>query len=154
MNATLSSEPYRLPSGILAVVVHGVFFALLYFGFSWQSVPPATRSVQVDMWASLPEEVVVVEPAPPVVEEIAQPEQPAEVVKPDIVLKETKKVVAEPVVPKPKKKPVEIKPVEPKPVVAKPVEQKTVEPNPAALLAEQQAARERAEKRVEAARRV
>ena len=152
MSATLSSEPYRLPSGILAVGVHGVFFALLYFGFNWQSLPPATRGAQVvvDLWASLPEEEIVAPPEQPAVEEVVQPEQPEQVIKPEIVLKDTNKAVTEPVMPKPIKKKSEIKPVEPKPVEQKPAEQKSVEPkpveqNPAARIAQQQAAHEQAE---------
>ncbi|MDD5300655.1 MAG: TonB C-terminal domain-containing protein [Gallionella sp.] len=119
-------EPNKLPAGILALLVHGVFFALLYFGFSWQTLPPATMSV--DLWQSLPDEVAV-PPAvektePPKVEE-AVPPQPE--IKPDIVLPDKKKVEAKPV--EEKKKP-KAKPVVQKPSISK---------------AEQQAAREKAE---------
>ena len=157
MSATLTHdltrEPYRLPSGILAVAVHGAFFALLYFGFNWQSLPPATRSVEVvmvDMWSSLPEEVV--EPlVQPVVEEVEQPVAQAEAeIKPDIVLKDTKKIVTEPVAPKPAKNKVEAKKVEAKPAETKPVAVKPAEPSPDARIAEQQAAREQAEKSAQA----
>lgn len=150
MSATAYQEPYRLPAGILAVAVHGAFFALLYFGFTWQTQPAATMSVE--LWRSLPEVAV----APPVqhrVEEVVQPVQPEEVVKPDIALPEKKKMQVKPVekkLPPPKpieKKPLPAKPAEtkavaPKPVESKQVEQKPVEPQPDA--AEQQAARERA----------
>lgn len=122
-------EPNKLPAGILALLVHGVFFALLYFGFSWQTLPPATMSV--DLWQSLPDEVTVppVEPIvektePPKVEE-AVPPQPE--VKPDIVLPDKKKVETKPVE--------EIKKPKAKPVVQKPSISK----------AEQLAAREKAE---------
>ena len=53
MNAAVYQEPYKLPAGILAVVVHGAFFALLYFGFTWQTLSPATMSVE--LWQSLPD---------------------------------------------------------------------------------------------------
>jgi len=93
MNAAVYSEPYKLPAGILAVAVHGAFFALLYFGFTWQTLSPATMSVE--LWQSLPDKVVVALPpvAPPVepkIEKVAPPAQPQEVVKPEIVLPEKK----------------------------------------------------------------
>jgi len=97
MNAAVYSEPYKLPAGILAVAVHGAFFALLYFGFTWQTLSPATMSVE--LWQSLPDNAVVevapppVEPPPlePKIEEIVPPTQPEEAVKPEIVLPEKEK---------------------------------------------------------------
>ena len=100
-------EPNKLPAGILALLVHGVFFALLYFGFSWQTLPPAALSVE--LWQSLPDAVAVpptVETVePPKVEEVVPP-QPE--IKPDIVLPDKKKVEVKPVeeIKKPKAKPV------------------------------------------------
>lgn len=139
MSATLTLDPYRLPAGILAAAVHAAFFALLYFGFSWQAFPPAT--MKVELWQSLPDDVAA-PPAKPVAAEIVQPVQPEKAaIKPDIALPDKKKVEAKPVVPKPSKNKIEAKPT-----VQKPVEQKTVEPNPGARLAEQQAAREQSEK--------
>ncbi|MBI5439402.1 MAG: cell envelope integrity protein TolA [Nitrosomonadales bacterium] len=155
MNTAVYNEPYQLPAGILALAVHGAFFALLYFGFTWRALPPATMSVE--LWQSLPDMVTVppvepiiekVEPpkveevippkveevVPPKVEEVVPPPQPE--VKPDIVLPEKKKVEA---------KPVEKKPVEKKIVEKKPVEQEVVEKKPDTRIADQQAARERAE---------
>lgn len=139
MNIAVYDEPYRLPAGILAVVVHSVFFALLYFGFNWnrQTFSPPTMSVE--LWPSLPEEVV--SPPNPKVEEVVQPPPPQEkIAEPDIVIPEKKKV--------------EIKPVETKPEIKKPVPRrvevvkpklKPVEPNPEARrLADEQAAREQA----------
>ena len=35
MSATVYYQPYKLPAGVLALVVHIVFFALLYFGINW-----------------------------------------------------------------------------------------------------------------------
>lgn len=134
MSAALYQEPYRLPAGVLALAVHGIFFALLYFGFTWQTQPAATMSVE--LWRSLPEAVVAPPPAP-AVEEVVQPAQPEEVVvKPEIVLPAKKKNEI---------KPVERKPATPKPAAQKPVAQKTVEQKPDTGAADQQAARERAE---------
>lgn len=97
MSATLYYEPYRVPAGILALLVHGAFFALLYFGFTWQTQPPATMSVE--LWQSLPEAAASPPLKPqPKVEEVAQPQ---EVVKPDIALPDKKKDEAKPVVQKP-----------------------------------------------------
>lgn len=120
-------EPNKLPAGVLALLVHGVFFALLYFGFSWQTLPPATLSVE--LWQSLPDTVAappaVEKVEPPKIEEVVPPPQPE--IKPDIVL--------------PDKKKVEVKPVEEiKKPKAKPEVQKLTIP-----LAEQRAAREKAE---------
>lgn len=157
MSAMVYHEPNKLPAGMLALAVHIAFFALLYFGFSWQTQMPEIMSVE--LWQSLPD----VAPAPPVaakVEEVIPPTpKPAppkpELIKPDIVIpdkKPEKKIEIKPVVKpeikppeKPKVKPVE-KPVENtkvKPVVAKPTEAKSAKPaQPSA--AEQQAARDQA----------
>lgn len=110
MNATLAYEPYRLPAGLLALVVHGAFFALLYFGFTWQTRPAETMSVE--LWRSLPEADVAPPPDPKVVEAVqpVQPAQPEKLLKPDIALpdkKEKRKVEAKPVVTMPDKKKVE-----------------------------------------------
>lgn len=114
MNAAYSDN-YSLPAGLLALLVHGAFFTLLYFGFTWQNQQPAVMSVQ--LWQSLPDEVAepVVQPTvvPPAVKQIepeVKPVQQPVAVKPDIVL--------------PTKKPV------PKPVEAKPVEKITTNPKP------------------------
>jgi colicin import membrane protein len=64
MNATLNyQEPYRFSAGILALVVHLAFFALLYFGVRWQSHPP--EAFMVEMWEDLPNTEVAPEHAPP-----------------------------------------------------------------------------------------
>jgi colicin import membrane protein len=141
MSAVVYREPYQLPAGLLALAVHGVFFALLYFGFSWQTEPPVTMSVE--LWQSLPE----IAPAPPAEAEkvVAPPEKVVEVIKPDIVVpdkKPEKKPEVKPPEKLPEKKP-EVKPVA-KPEAKKPAESKKVAiPQPSA--AEQQAARDRAE---------
>ncbi len=113
MSTALYYEPYKLPAGILAFAVHGVFFALLYFGFSWQTQPPATMSVE--LWQSLPDAVAsppLAKPKPKV-EEVVQPTQPEPTVKPDIVLPDKKKLETKPLVPQlPEKKKTEAKPVQ------------------------------------------
>jgi len=138
MNAAVyHQEPYKLPAGLLALMVHVAFFALLYFGFSWQAEPPATLSVE--LWQSLP----AAEPAPPVearVEEVLPPHaKVVEVVKPDIVIPDKKpKIEVRPVEKPPEKLPEKPKA---KPEVKKEVRKESVQPaQPSA--AELQAARE------------
>ena len=100
MNATVYYEPYKLPAGILALAVHGVFFALLYFGFSWQTLPPVTMNVE--LWQSLPE--ATGSPAKQKAVEEVKPVVPEEVVKPDIELPDKNKKEIKPVVPHPSEK--------------------------------------------------
>jgi colicin import membrane protein len=128
MSATVYYEPYRLPAGILALVVHSMFFALLYFGFNWnrQVFSPATMSVE--LWPSLPEEVVA-PPVNPKVEEAVPPPQ-EKIVEPDIVMPEKKKPVPRPV----------------EGVKHKPDTQKIAEQNLNARIADQQAASIQAER--------
>jgi colicin import membrane protein len=138
LSATVYYEPYKLPAGILALVVHSMFFALLYFGFNWhrQISSPAPATMSAELWPSLPEEVV----APPViprVEEVVPPPQ-EKTVEPDIVMPEKKKPVAPPV-----------KEVETRHAVTKAVEKKPVD-KPS--IADQQAAREQAMMAEQAAR--
>jgi colicin import membrane protein len=146
MSATVYYEPNKLPAGILALLVHSIFFALLYFGLNWNrhAYLPATMTVQ--LWSSLPDEVV----APPVIpkaEEVVPPPQPEKIVQPDIVIPEKKKPVPVPVeVPKPKP---EIKKTAPK--AAKVAKPKSDTPKlgkqnaEARRIAEQQAALQKAE---------
>lgn len=140
MSAGVYPEPSKLPAGILAVVVHGAFFALMYFGFSWQTQPPEVMSVE--LWQSLPDmsaaapspakvKVLKVEPEPVPLE----PER-----KPDIVMPDKK--------PEPKPKFIsELKklPEKPKPEVKRPVV-KSVKPDPAIAAAAKQAAQQEAAK--------
>lgn len=157
-------DAYQLPAGILALAVHGAFFALLYFGFAWQTQPDAAMSVE--LWDSLPESVN----APlevPLVEEVVQPAQPEKIVQPDIAQPEPNIAQAEPKVEQPEpdiaqpepdialpaEKKIEVKPVKKKPAKkadAKPpaqkhVEQQAVEQDQEARIAQQQADLERAE---------
>ncbi len=62
-------DPYRVPAGVLALVAHAFFFALLYFGISWQAQAP--QGMVVDLWNSLPD----VNNAP---SQAVQPPPPAE----------------------------------------------------------------------------
>jgi colicin import membrane protein len=104
------TEPHKLSAGALALLVHGIFFSLLYFGFNWHVKTP--ESVMVEMWDHLPEPEHVAQPQPeslppppapePVAPKVETPPAPkapppAVVAKPaipqkaDIELKETKK---------------------------------------------------------------
>ncbi len=151
MSAIAYPEPYKLPAGMLALAVHGAFFALLYFGVSWRADPP--QGMAVDIWDSLPEvksapaklappEAVQPEPPKPVEppkleapQKLAEPAQPAVPPKADIELAEKKK---------PKVKPAEIKKAaEPKKPPVKqnpPTEQKSTEPKISEAQKTQQAA--------------
>ncbi len=149
MNATLAYEPYRMPAGLLALAVHGAFFALLYFGFTWQTRPAETMSVE--LWKSLPEAAAppvvprieeVVQPAVARIAQAVQPAQPEKLAKPDIALpdkKDKRKAETKPVLTQPEKK---------KPVPS-PVER--VEPgNDQQILAEQQRAEAEQRERIAA----
>ena len=145
MSAAVYHEPHRLPAGILALLVHGIFFALLYFGLNWnrQAYMPATMSVQ--LWASLPDQVVAPPASPKVAEVVPPPPQPEKIARPDIVIPEKKKPVpVPPEVPKPQ--PEQKKPVPKAAKAVKPKPEKAAKPNPEAVrMAEQQAAAQKAE---------
>jgi colicin import membrane protein len=71
------TEPYKLPSGLLAVLVHGMFFAVLFLGVNWHSKPP--ESMEVEIWDSLPvtqTEPAKIEPLPVPPIEVAKPVEP------------------------------------------------------------------------------
>lgn len=135
--AVYHPEPYKLPAGLLALLVHGAFFALLYFGFSWQAEPPATLSVE--LWQSLPE---VAPPAEARVEEVLPPPAKVEeVIKPDIVIPDKKpKIEVLPVEKPPEKLPEKprVKPEVKKEVRKEPVQ--AAQPSAAQLQAVQEAA--------------
>lgn len=100
MSAAIYSEQHGLSAGALALLVHGVFFSLLYFSFSWQMQSP--QSMTVDIWDSLPseyeEQVAISPPEKPLQQAEAAP-QPAPAAAPpqkaDIDLKEKKKKLKE-----------------------------------------------------------
>ena len=78
MNEPTRPRSHGLPAGILAVLVHGAFFALLYFGVNWRNDTP--QAMQVEIWDSLPAARVMpdkVEPASP-----APPAPPLKVLPP------------------------------------------------------------------------
>lgn len=93
MNATRTIS-YPLSAGALALLMHGVFFSLLYFSFSWQMQPP--QGMVVDIWDSLPEYEAQL-PAPTLPqkqEQQAMPKAdaaPAAPLKADIELRDKKK---------------------------------------------------------------
>ena len=105
MNTAVYQEPYKLPAGILAVLVHAAFFAFLYFGLAWQTRPQAQSAMSVELWQNLPTAKSAPPPPPPVVKPVETPPEPVqEKVKPDIALPE-KKPKPEVVKPKPEAKP-------------------------------------------------
>jgi colicin import membrane protein len=99
MNWTANrDEPGKLASGVLAVVVHIAFFALLVLGVSWQHRTP--DAVEVELWNNLPPVPQVKPPPPP------QPQiEPKPEVKPPPPPPPQPKVEAKPK-PEPEPKPV------------------------------------------------
>ena len=105
MSAIATAEPYKLSAGALALLVHAIFFSLLYFSFSWQMQTP--QGMVVDIWDSLPsepeEQVPAPAPAPPPMqavkpEQLAPPKvEPAPVSPPkaEIELRDKKKKLKE-----------------------------------------------------------
>ncbi len=109
MNTAVYQEPYKLPAGILAVLVHALFFAFLYFGLAWQTRPQAQSAMSVELWQNLPVSKPAYAPPPPVKTVVETPPEPVqETVKPDIAIPD-KKPKPKPEVAKPQKKP-EVKP--------------------------------------------
>ncbi len=97
-------QSHRFSAGVLAVLVHVVFLAMLIFGLSWQAKEPP--AMVVDLWSKLPGDTPPPPPlsatpktAPPVKKVEPTPPPPTLKAKPDIALKE-------------KLKPEKIKPVE------------------------------------------
>ena len=90
-------QPGRLSAIVLALAVHAAFFALIFFGVSWQNKP--TPAVEVELWDKLPK----AEPAAP----------PMEVPKPMEPMPEPPKLAE--LKPPPVLKPEEAKPEPPKP---------------------------------------
>ncbi|MFZ2163397.1 MAG: cell envelope integrity protein TolA [Sideroxyarcus sp.] len=80
MSTALSyPEPYRFSAGLLALLMHLVFFAVLYLGVHWQSQPP--DNFMVEMWDSLPDTEIEPEQAPPPTAKM-EPMPPPKVVSP------------------------------------------------------------------------
>ena len=103
-SALLYQDPGKVPSIVLAVVVHVLLAAFLFFGVRWQSSQP--EAVVVELWNSPPTsavEKVVAQPEPlakPVVKPEVRPdpkvEKAIEPPKPDIALEKKKEVKKEP----------------------------------------------------------
>jgi len=107
-------EPGRVPSAVLAVLVHLLLALFLFFGVHWRSREP--EAVMVELWNNPPAPVVQkIEPAPqirpePKPEPAIQPQPKVEKVieppKPDIALEKKKEIKRAPpkkVEPPPKK---------------------------------------------------
>lgn len=92
-------QPGRMSAIGLALAVHAAFFALIFFGVSWQSRP--TPAVEVELWDKLPKA------------EPAQPWRPAEVPKPMEPVPDPPKIAE--LKPPPELEPEEAKPAPPKP---------------------------------------
>jgi len=99
MAAIAMAEPYKFSAGALALLIHAIFFSLLYFSFSWQMKPP--QGMVVDIWDSLPGEVVETVPVqaqPEKQEPVANPkleDTPASPPKAEIEVKKKKSRVKE-----------------------------------------------------------
>ena len=90
-------QPGRLSAILLALAVHAAFFALIFFGVSWQNRP--TPAVEVELWDKLPKAEPAAPPlkVPPPMERLADPPRIADLKPP------------------PELKPEEVKPEPPKP---------------------------------------
>ena len=101
MNAIPRPAPHKLSAGALALLVHSMFFSLLYFSFSWQMKPP--QGMVVDIWDSLPSEVNEQSaepppPPPPKQEPVVEPKVAATVAAPvdaEIALRDKNKKIKE-----------------------------------------------------------
>lgn len=76
MNAVVNSyaDPSKVSAGALALLVHVVFFLMLYGSFSWQMKPP--QGMVVDIWDSLPGKMDEQQPVQ------AEPEKQEQVIPP------------------------------------------------------------------------
>jgi colicin import membrane protein len=133
MNIGNNPESFKLHAAMLALLVHVVFFVLLYFGLSWHTEPMVVASVE--LWQSLPDSAPEVHQRRHVESKPAPAPAPAPVVieevKPEIIIPEKKPLLR--VEKKPEKLPVKI----PEKVTAKilrkipelkPVEKPSVKP--------------------------
>lgn len=125
MRTAVRREEHRALSFLLAVLMHGLIAAMLYFGVQWQTKPAAP--VEVELWAgelqASPRPAVIAKPVP-------QPPTPAKAVppperpqRPDIA-EEQPKPEKRPEKPKPVAKPEPVKKAEPLPSLAKQPETK------------------------------
>lgn len=99
MSAYATNAPYRIPAGALALLVHAIFFSLLYFSFNWQMKPP--QGMVVDIWDDLPSAVdqqVTAPPPPQKQEQIIAPKveaAPAAPAKAEIDIRDKQKKIRE-----------------------------------------------------------
>lgn len=109
-------NPLAIKAGLLALVVHALFFMLLVMSFNWRSVEPLQLD-DVELWDSLPAPVAIAPPPPPVppepkpapkIEPEPKPEPPPPEPKAEIVVKKKPE-------PKPPKKPEPKQEEKPKP---------------------------------------
>lgn len=106
-------EPGLMPAGVLAVLVHLIFFAFMIFGLNWKTYLP--EGMVVDLWSSLPQ------PVQPAIKERSVPAAPKAAEPPP----EAKPLPPEPRTPPPPPKPdIAIKEKIEKPVEKKPPVQK------------------------------
>ncbi len=103
MSVAAYYEPHKVPAGVLALLVHSMFFALLYFGFNWNRQTISNPAMSVELWSSLPEEAVKRPVYPKAVEAVSPPPPQEHAAKPDIVIQEKKRVTVQPVEAKPEK---------------------------------------------------
>lgn len=105
-------SPHAAMAGLLALLVHGLFFMLLVVSFSWKNIPPQ-QIAQVELWDSLPR-VAAPEPKP-------EPPPPPPKIEPK----------PEPVLPPEPKAEIQLKPKPPLPEVKKPPKVEPKKPDPA-----------------------
>lgn len=132
MSHTAPREEHRALSFVMAVLMHGLIAALLYFGVQWHTQKAAP--MEVELWtgalAPAPAPVHQAKPVPPPPKpKVEEPPEPPPQTKPDIAEERPK-----PVPPKPKapeKKPEPIKKPEPKkPEPPKKAEPEKTKPQP------------------------
>ncbi len=146
MSATVYYEPYRLPAGILALLVHSVFFALLYFGFNWNRQAALPATMKVELWPSLPEEITAPQEIPKIEKITPPPPSRERIIEPEIAIPEKRKLTPKPVISKPEKKRFALKAVDVAKPQSNPEKEKPVEKSPEVRVADQQAERERADR--------
>ncbi|MGQ5522257.1 TonB family protein [Chitinimonas sp. PSY-7] len=126
MSHTDRLEEHRALSFVLAVLMHGLIAAMLFFGLQWHTKPAAPT--QVELWAgeleASPKPETEVRPTPPTPRHVNEPET-QHTKRPDIA-EEKPKPVKQPEKLKPEPKPEPVKKVEP----PKQPEQKKPEPQP------------------------
>jgi colicin import membrane protein len=97
-------EPGKIPSVMLAALVHVLLAAFLFFGVRWQT--KQADAVEVELWTSLPapaveQPAVTPQPVPEPVPKVEAPPEPkvekaVEPAKPDIALEKKKELKKEP----------------------------------------------------------